>query len=283
MGYFAVIVAALLASSKDLVSKRLAADVDGLTSTFASFAFALPFYAVLLLIFWLAGVEDFVTGESFLLLVILRSLSDVGAELCKMTAFRYGDLSVVTCFFSLSPIFLVILSPLITGDPVSSRELLALGIVTVGSIVVAYRPRRSTDGVQWQAILLSLASAFFFAVNTCFDRLAVQSSSAVFAGAAMTMFSGGVLMPVALVSRSRIEALYRHRRAFSLRGGIEVVFMVLKLVALQFLTAPIVVSLQRLAIVFSIINGRLVLREQHAGQRLVGGTIILIGVMIAVL
>src|SRR5205809_7287613 len=69
MGLLAALLSAVFASAKDLVSKKLASGLDGTASTFASFAFALPFYAVLLIVLWLLGQETFTCYLAFLGLV----------------------------------------------------------------------------------------------------------------------------------------------------------------------------------------------------------------------
>jgi ABC-type dipeptide/oligopeptide/nickel transport system permease subunit len=47
-GLIAALLSAVFASSKDIVSKKVSSNVDGTISAFASFAYALPYYAVVL-------------------------------------------------------------------------------------------------------------------------------------------------------------------------------------------------------------------------------------------
>src|SRR5262249_62335715 len=117
MGFFAATLSAVFSSSKDLVSKRLASRLDGTASTFASFAFALPYYVLVLVVLYLLGEETFAWTPLFLTFVLLRSVTDTFAEWMKMYAFAHGDISIVATFFSLSPLFLLVTSPLLTGDP----------------------------------------------------------------------------------------------------------------------------------------------------------------------
>ena len=115
MGLILSVLSASLSASKDLVSKRLAFRLDGTASTYASFAYALPYYLVVLGVLWAAGHETFVFSAAFLVLVLLRALTDTLAEWMKMHALSHGDVSIVASFFSLSPLFLLLTSPLITG------------------------------------------------------------------------------------------------------------------------------------------------------------------------
>src|SRR5262245_9161158 len=117
MGFLAALLSAVFSSSKDLLSKRLAFRLDGTVSTFASFGFALPFYVLVLAVLYVLGMETFASSLSCLVLVLLRSITDTFAEWMKMYAFAHGDISVVTAFFALSPLFRLVTSPLITRDP----------------------------------------------------------------------------------------------------------------------------------------------------------------------
>src|SRR6516164_4185498 len=113
MGIFAALLSAVFSTSKDIVSKKLTVKIDGTASAFASFAFALPFYLIVLLMLWLLGYNIFTFTQAFWLLVLARALTDVFAEWLKMYAFGHGDISLVNILFSLSPLCLLAMSPLL--------------------------------------------------------------------------------------------------------------------------------------------------------------------------
>ena len=87
MGLALALLSCFFATAKDLVSKRLAGQLDGTVSTFASFAFAVPYYLLVLGVLYLFGQEPFAITRAFLLLVLLRSITDTFAEWMKMYAF----------------------------------------------------------------------------------------------------------------------------------------------------------------------------------------------------
>ena len=280
MGFLAALLSAVFSSTKDLLSKRLAFRLDGTSSAFASFAFALPYYVVLLAVLYLLGEENFAWSAPFLVLVFLRSSTDTVAEWLKMNAFTYGDVSVVASFFSLSPLFLLFTSPLITGDPLAVPDAVAVILVVAGSLLMVYRPSRADWGDQRKGILLAAGAALFFSLNSCFDRLAVQKGTPVASGFTMTLLAALFLAPWVAFRRDRRGVLWEHQRGLWIRGGLEVAFMVCKLYALQFLPAPDVVAVQRFALVLSIIGGRLFFKEPDFKRRLAAGLLILGGVFV---
>jgi drug/metabolite transporter (DMT)-like permease len=284
MGFFASLLSATFAASKDLVSKRLSRDIDGTTSTFASFAFAIPFYLLALSLLWSLGLPIVTATWMFFGLVFLRSTTDALAEGMKMHAFGYGDISLVATFFSVSPLILLIVSPLVTRDPLSIPGALAVLLSVGGSLLLVYRPSSKSWASQKKGILLALGASFFFALNSCFDRLAVQQDqqgvgTAVYAGFAMTILSALLLAP-SLFGAGRISTLWSSQGPLWVRGFLEVAFMSCKLYALQFLTAPDVVAVQRLSLLISIIGGRIFFREEDFGRRFAAGVLILAGVFL---
>jgi drug/metabolite transporter (DMT)-like permease len=280
MGFVAALLSAVFASSKDLLSKRLAFRLDGTVSTFASFGFALPFYMVVLAVLHFFGKETFDWSLVFLVLVLLRSITDTFAEWMKMYAFAHGDISIVATFFSLSPLFLLITSPLITGDPVGWPDVLAVGLVVGGSLLMVYRPSQTGWARQKKGILLAIGAAVFFSLNSCFDRLAVQESTPVASGFTMTLLSAVFLAPFVFFRPDRVRALGTHWAGLLIRGALEVAFMVCKLYALQFLFAPDVVAIQRLSLVLAIIGGRVFFKEPDFRRRLAAGLLIVAGVFV---
>jgi len=304
MGLIAALASAVLASAKDLVSKRLAFRLDGTASTFASFAYALPFYVLILTVMYLMGEETFALSGAFLLLVLLRSITDTLAEWLKMSAFTHGDISLVVSFFSLSPVIMLFTSPLITGDVPSFWGSAAVVIVTIGSLLLVYRPISSASwngdnstsegtenriapnpvpgsfAAQKKAILLAICAALFFSLNSCFDRLAVKRADPVLSGFAMTLLSALFLLPLIVGNPVRLAGLGSNWRGLWIRGFLEATFMVCKLTALQYWQAPYVAGFQRFSLVLSIIGGRVFFKEADFGRRLAAGILILGGILL---
>lgn len=282
MGLLAALLSAVFSSSKDLMSKRLAFRLDGTVSTFASFAFALPYYLVLLIVLYLMGYETLSYSRTFWLLVLLRAITDTFAEWLKMHAFAHGDLSVVSIVFSMSPLFLLITSPLITHDRLTFAEIAAVVLVVIGSMLMVYRPSHKGWGGQRKGILFAAGAALFFSLNSCFDRLAVgaEKGTPVFSGFTMTLFSALFLLPFVFVNKDSRQALRVHRGGLLIRGLLETAFMVCKLYALTDMQAPEVVGMQRLSLLLSIIGGRVFFKESDFRRRLAAGGLILLGTIL---
>lgn len=279
IGFIIAFITSLLSTSKDLVSKKLAANVSGNVSAFASFFYALPFYVILIIILSFLGLEDFAFSSRFFYLVILRALTDSFAELFKMHTLALLEVSVASCFLSLSTVFLLLISPVVTGDVPSLLGAIGVLLAVFGSLLVVYKPGGFHFQGKSKGIAFALGAAFFFSLNGCFDRLAVQVASPTLSGFFMTLLSAVLLFPFIFFKKGSFEQLKNNSTSFFLRGFFEVCFMVTKLCALLYLQAPYVGGIMKLSILFSILGGKIVFKEENLKQKLVAGVLITIGVV----
>jgi drug/metabolite transporter (DMT)-like permease len=284
MGIVAALLSAVFSTSKDVVSKKLTVRIDGTASTFASFAFALPFYLIVLGVLAFLGYDLIHFTAAFWWLVLARALTDVFAEGMKMYAFAHGDISLVTIVFSLSPLYLLAMSPWLPSERLSWQGTVAVIVVVAGSVALVYRPSHPEWGKQRTALLLGAGASLFFALNSLLDRLAMlqgqrdDPGSATMAGFTMTLTSAGMLLPFIVGHRERAAGMLAARRGLLTRGLLETAFMVCKLLAMQLMEAAYVVGLQRTSLLLSIIVGRVVFKEKDFGRRLLAGLLILAGV-----
>ena len=284
MGVFTALLSSVFSTSKDVISKKMAARIDGASSTFASFAFALPFYLIAVAILWLYGFDIFTFSSAFWWLVLARALTDSVAEGLKMYAFAHGDISLVTLVFSLSPLFLIILSLLLTDDKLSVSGVTAVVVVVLGSQLLVWRPSEPGADRQRKAIALAFGASLFFALNSICDRLAVQEKKddpvvAVVAAFTMTGLSSVLLVPFVAFRKDRLQGLATYHRGLLLRGSLEMPFMICKLLAMLSLPAVYAVGLQRSSMILSVIAGRVLFKESDFGRRLAAAFLILAGVL----
>ncbi len=282
MGFLVTIFSALCSTAKDIVSKGLASRVHSDVSTFASFLFALPFYVLIVVIASLLGLEPLTFSGPFFWLVLARSISDVFAEGFKMRAFASGDLSLVSTFLSLSPIFLALMSPFVTGDRVTMTDLSALGLIVGGSLLLIQRDAATGKVFQFKAVLYALAASMAFALNSCFDRLAVVESGAIVSGFAMTLVAAIFALPIAFRQHGVVRALRANSSSFFVRGAFEALFMVSKLFALTMLPAHVVVGGTRVSLIVSVVAGRIWFGERNTFRRLIAALCVYAGLLVLV-
>jgi drug/metabolite transporter (DMT)-like permease len=280
MGLLLALASAFSATAKDIVSKSFASRVHPDLSTLASFIFALPFYLILLIGAKLFGLEPFNFSGNFILLVVLRSITDVFAEGFKMKAFAAGDISLVTSFLSLSPLILALLSPFVTGDTVTKTDIIALLFIVSGSLLLVRRDKTSGKVFQRKALVYAVLASVAFALNSCFDRLAVTKSGPILSGFAMTGLAGALCLPIALRHAGAARDLIRYRMGFLTRGALETLFMVSKLFALSMLEAHVVMGVMRVSLILSVLAGRIWFGERDTSRRVLAALFMYLGLIV---
>ena len=283
MGIILSLLAGFLSTSKDLVSKRLSVDLSGILSAFASFVYALPYYVVLLIILYLLGYEDFAFSKEFFVLIFLRALTDMGAEWSKMEAIERADISFISPFLGLAPLFLLVVSPLITGDTIPAYGIFAVLIIVAGSAILILK-RNQTGGVlEKKAIGFALLTSLCFTFNNCFDRLAVQIASPTLSGFGMTIAAALFLLPFAVRKGNIASSFKTTSRPLWIRGFFELLYMVTKLSALQYLPVQYVSALSRSSLLFSVLGGQIIFKEGEFLRRLLGSALIGVGLVAIIL
>jgi drug/metabolite transporter (DMT)-like permease len=279
MGVIATLISACTLTAKDLVSKAVASKVHPDISTFASFFFALPFYALIFGALYLLGGEWVVLSQTFFLLVLMRGISDVFAEGCKMRAFDTGDVSLVSGLLSLSPLILTMISPFITGDPVSGSEAMGMVLIVFGGLVVVRRDRTTGKVVQPVAVVYALVGSVAFALNSALDKLAVGHAGAVTSAFSVTLCAALLTLPALFRVPAAKAQLGGNARTFLLRGLFETIFMVAKMVALTTLPAHVVVGIMRISMILTVAVGGAWFHEKDRVRRVVGTVLMYAGLI----
>jgi drug/metabolite transporter (DMT)-like permease len=277
LGFVFIFAASAFMVSKDIVSKSLATDLKGGVSAFASFAFSIPWYVLALVVLFALGFEDFAFKEGFLLLVVARSITDTFAEAFRMSAFRYGELSQVSSFLAISPVFILLFEPYLVGDILTFRETAGVLVSLVGGLVVIYQPWKS---ISKHLVVYGLLTALFFALNSCFDRLSVGKGSPTLAAALMTGLSAVFLLPI-LFKGGTITSLRAHFKPLMIRGFFELAFMVMKLSALVYLPASKVSAVMRGTLILSVVAGAIFFKEKDFLRKSIGAIITAAGLFLA--
>lgn len=285
LGILIAIIAAILATSKDIVSKKLSSSLSGTASTFASFAYALPFYLILIPLAWATGYEQFSVGQNFIFLVFLRSLSDAAAEWLKMTSFTYADVSFLVPFMSVGILFVSLLSPTLTGDQISTPGYCGIFLIFIGCLAFTLEIKKQSINGKKMLIgaLFALGSSFFFAVNGCIDRLAANQASPLIAGFSVTFVAALLFLPAILKTPTALTAIRMESKQCLLRGIFETFFMIAKYAALVFLPIHIVSGVMKSSLLFTIIGGNTILGEREFLRRFIAGIFIFIGIILLVL
>jgi len=214
-------------------------------------------------------------------LVFCSGVLNVVAYYFFVRAFRLADASLVAPLVLVTPVLLLVTSPLMVGEHVSSLGAGGVILSVVGAVILAL----SEPGVTRRTSLLAFlrdpgvrsmcVTAAIWSVTANLDKLGVQASTPMLWVAALTIF-------IALASTIAWLALpHRPLQLHALRyalvaGAANALGNAAQMYALTILFVPYVIAIKRLSALFTVIVGGIVLKE-NIRERLLGAAIMLLG------
>lgn len=275
-----MISAAFLQAVKDAFLKRAMNDVDVLTATWSYCLVTSVLLAGLL-----PGTGFPVTGARFWWLALVSGVFGGLNLVLYITAVRASDLSITLPMLALSPLFMLLTSPVMIGEFPDPAGLGGIMLIVAGSYTLNIR--RLSHGVfaPFQALLdnkgarLMLLVSFLWSLFANVDRMGIDVSAPipwVFSTYfATTLF----LTPLVLWRTVRpLAQIRRHPGKIAAAGLCEAVSLAFQMYALTMTLVPYVIAVKRLSAVFGVLIGAFVFKEQGLSERLFGAALMVAGV-----
>jgi drug/metabolite transporter (DMT)-like permease len=181
----------------------------------------------------------------------------------------YLPLADAVTFLLASPIFVVLLSPLMLGEKVGARRWLLVGIGFVG-VVIALKP--TSGAVSWPA-LGALTGALMFALMNVTGRLLRDSSDVtlVFWQAVGALALGILLVPFGWVTPGPLDLA-----ALALLGLVSTIAHMCVTRSLKLAPASVVAPYQYTFIAWAVVWGWLLFGDMPDAQTVTGAAVIVI-------
>ena len=283
------IILALLAGGgdalRDALSKRASSSIPQPLISWSYALCALPFFIPSLMV----SIPDSVPPYVWMLLAFVTCCHVVGG-LMLVKALQLSDLSLCVPMVAFTPVFLLALAPMFTGDLPTVSGVLGVILVTLGSYVLHLDKAKTGVLAPFRALLsdagprIMLGLSFLWTVTACVDRVVVQVVSRTFWGSAQLCCIALAMVPVVLkmggFDRPLSKASYLSLLSI---GGSNALSLGSYLFALQRAPVHDVVCLKRVSILFSVILGRVFFQERFLAERLPGAILMLAGVAVITL
>ncbi|MGC9517668.1 MAG: EamA family transporter [Methanomicrobiales archaeon] len=281
---------ALFESLTDVVSKKNLKFVDEYKVSFyirfIAFLFLIP---VIILI----GIPKI--GPDFWLALLIGGSLNVVTTVLYMKALKYSDLSISVPMLTFTPLFLLITSPLILGEFPSFLGLIGILMIIVGSYILNIRQWKEGYLAPFKALLkekgpkLMLMVAFIWSITSNFDKIGLLNSSPIFWIVAINLFIAVFTFPLMLRStRDKIEKLKVNNKELDnrnliLMGLLSTFTSIFQMYAISLTLVAYVIAIKRTSAVLSVFWGRLIFNEKGVKERLIGASVMVLGVFIIVL
>ncbi|MBD3363063.1 EamA family transporter [Candidatus Dojkabacteria bacterium] len=284
MGLLYAFLASTFTTARNVLNKKIAINVESVISTFATFLYSLPFYAFIILIQYFFNGQHFEISKTLLIIVFLRNGTDILNEYFKLKAYETGELSLVSGILTLSPIFTLILSNIFIGEKVTYFTIVGILLVIIGNILLSESSLQSKTQKSLRSIVYALISSFLLGVNLIFDKLVLREASPLIASFLLALVASGILFPIFLLQkRQKRVKLMKYKRSFLFRGACECIYMLSKITALKYLSAPVVDSIKKSSVLNSIIFGKIIFKEKNFKKKILGGIFMFGGLLLIIL
>jgi len=214
------------------------------------------------------------------------SVLNVAAYYFFVRAYRLSDASLAAPLLLITPVLMLVTSPLLVDQRVSVLGGAGVVLSVVGGLVLALsepgdRPRASlATFIRDPGVRSMGVTAAIYSVTANMDKLGVEASTPIFWIAAATDTIAASSLVLLLASRPRAFRLHELRYAFA-AGAANAVGNATQMFALTLLFVPYVIALKRMSALFTVIVGGLALGENFRA-RLLGAAIMFAGAAVLI-
>jgi uncharacterized membrane protein len=231
-------------------------------------------------------MPDAVPPVFWLFLAFTASCHVVGG-LLLVKALHSSDLSLCTPMVAFTPVFLLVVGPLLTGDTLSAGGVLGAMLVAAGSYVLNLGRSRSGFLAPLKALVdepgsrIMLGLALLWSVTGSVDRVALRLFEPNFWASAQLCAIAVLLLPIVLKSRGFVVTWSPKSVTMLMAlGAFNALSICGYLLALKVAPVHYVICLKRCSILFSVLLGRLMFKESFLVGRLPGALLMLLGVVV---
>ena len=286
MNWFVLSLAcAYFMSTAETLSKHLMQDNDEWTIGTGMIVLALPFLLPLL-----AGRDTFPLSRDLVILIIIQIPFEVLAYYLYLNAIRIAPLSLTVPYLSFTPVFTILTAALVLHESISLQGFFGIIMVAMGAYVLNIQRHVRHPLAPLKAIFTSsgsrrmLAVALIWSLTSTLGKKGVQLSDPMFFGVFYMTTLSVPMMAIAAWRMKRGKAkvhLKGRRQIWLLLGGLATALsMIAHFHAIKLAPVSYMIAVKRTSLIFSVLYGGLIFKEEQIRRRLLGTSIMLSGVVI---
>lgn len=281
--FFLSLLAAFSLATSDALTKKFFSDQSPYAMGLIRIGYALPW--LLISLFFIPLVTPDMT---FWLCILIGLPLEVLALYCYMKALKASPLSLSVPFLAFTPGFIILTGWIILGEKISAGGFLGIVLIIAGAYCLNISTTKYGILGPLRAIFtepgsrLMLFVSFIYAFTSTIGKLAIHHSNPYFFGiiynVAFTAFMFAFL-PLAVKPRPRKDLTKKPFIGLIL-GIIVSVAIFSHVLAISMTNVAYMISLKRTSLLFGVIYGALLFKEEKIGERLTGAVIMITGVFL---
>lgn len=283
LGFLLAFGTAISEALKDITSKHNLHHIDEYT---AAFSMHLVQSLLLIPIVFFLGWETM--SARFLWALLASSVLQLGVILLYFKAIKRSEISVTLPLITLTPLFMLITSPIMIGEFPSTLGLVGILLIVAGTYIsnMSENPKKIfapfVSLVKNQGSRYMLLVAFIWSITANIDKIGVEETSPVFWAFSKDFLILFYLIPI-LLRKSKQPFLQMRNRRWPLLsvGFFKTTSVLTQMFAIQYILVPYVISIKRASAVFIILYAFLFLNERkNFRNRIIGIIVIMIGLYV---
>jgi uncharacterized membrane protein len=281
---YALLTAVLLATS-DALTKRALAARDEYFIAWARLLFALPVLFASLLF-----IEIPHLNKDFWMATLIALPFEIAAMILYTKALKVSPISLTMPFLALTPLFLILASYFILGEKVSVIGGIGIFLIASGSYTLNIHKMRHSLIEPVKAVfrekgsVMMIAVALLYSITSSLGKMAITNSSPVFFGSFYFILMTILFTPIAL-NKNKGKLVITRKDLVPLAAiGITYSLMIMfHMFAMSLTKVAYMISVKRMSLLFSILYGYFLFKEEKIAERVIGGIIMFIGFVLVVL
>ncbi len=281
---YSLLTAVSLATS-DALTKRALSSRGVYFVAWAKLVFALPLFLMCLLVVDVPPLDT-----TFWIAVVCALPLEITAWVLYTKALKSSPISMTMPFLALTPIFLIITSNLLLGESVSLQGAIGICLMAIGGYTLNIHKIRNDLMEPVKAIfrekgsVMMIIVAFIYSITSSLGKMAIEHSSPIFFGSFYFILMTIIFTPIAFKKNGGDISIKREDFVpFALIGITFFLMIIFHMTAMSLTNVAYMISIKRTSLLFSILFGYFMFREERIAEKAVGGFIMLAGFVVIVL
>ena len=283
LGFLLAFGTALSEAFKDIFSKKNLVHIDEYT---AAFSMHLVQSVVLAPVVWWLGVQS--VSSRFLLALAASTVLQLVVILLYMKAIKRSELSTSIPLITLTPLFMLLSSPILIGEFPSAPGVAGIVLIVAGTYILNIDGNRNKPFAPFQNLYRNVGSrymlivAFLWSITSNIDKVGVEETSPVFWAFTKDFVILLYLTPIMYLKSKQPHRQLRARAPLLTAVGLlRTASVVTQMFAIQYILVAYVIAIKRSSALFIMIWAFLFMNERaYFKTRLAGMIIILLGLVV---
>ena len=248
-------------------------------------AWSLAFFSVIFLTPWVIYTGIPALNTQFWIALLIGGSINAVTTILYIKAIKVSDLSLTVPLVALTPLFMLLTSPLIVGEYPNFFDCIGILLIVAGSYLLNVKEKSQGYLAPFKALLkepgpkFMLIVAFLWSITSNFDKIGVQNSSPIFFFFFLFGTMSVLLLPILLhKTPNPSRKILKQLPMLAAMGFFNAVGVLCQMQALTLTLVVQVIAIKRTSVLMGVLFGHFIFKEQDIQQRLLGAAIMILGV-----